>query len=339
VKDGVARLQLAPDGADHVRLTGTKTEIPWADVANEIRESPDYDSWLTTFFDDQLAEIDRACAIAKEDEAWQLFRELQDDLWAVLLTRDYRSYPNIQSVLPDTPELDLQWEWNGAVGLHQLSQSRHFYGRVCELNERHGRVPLNEARILDFGCGWGRLTRYFARHAMPDRLFGCDPTGNILDVCAETGVPGELKKSEFVPESLPFENLDLAFSFSVFTHISEDAHRACLEAIHNALAPGGLLVVTVRPPSYLELDPPMGPARRGLSDDYVNRELREPRYIFLPHLVEEGHPLHDEGATTYGDTVISFPYIEKNWTDLFEIAETGILTGDMYQVPVALRKK
>jgi hypothetical protein len=37
--------------------------------------------------------------------------------------------------------------------------------------------------------------------------------------------------------------------------------------------------------------------------------------------------------------VISLPYIEENWTDLFEIVETGFLTGDMYQVPIALKKR
>jgi SAM-dependent methyltransferase len=330
-------LRAIGDGAR--RLRGHETEIPWAEAVEEKRVSPDYESWLTTFFDEQLSALDTACAKTPKAEAWPLFRDLDDDLWAVLLSRDYASYTNIQATLPDTPELDLQWEWNGAIGMNQLDQSKNFYVRVRDLNERHGRTPIDQARVLDFGCGWGRLTRFFARHAMPDRLFGCDPTRNILDVCGETGVPGELKRSEFVPESLPFADLDLVFSFSVFTHISEDAHRACLEAIHAALAPGGLAVVTIRPPAYLELDPPMGPARRELSDDYANRELREPRYIYLPHLVEEGHPLHDEGATTYGDTVISLPYIEENWTDLFEIAEIGVLTGDMYQVPVAIRKR
>jgi SAM-dependent methyltransferase len=174
---------------------------------------------------------------------------------------------------------------------------------------------------------------------MPGRLFGCDPTPEILEICEENGVPGDLRRTEFVPESLPFEDLDLVFSFSVFTHISESAHRACLEAIHTALAPGGIAVITVRPPAYLDQDPLMEPVRRQLSDDYASRELKEPRYLFVPHPIEDGHPQYDEGEMTYGDTVISLPYIEQNWTDLFEIAEISFLTGDMHQVPIALKKR
>ena len=321
------------------RLRGRETAVPWADAMIEEEITDDWGSWLDTFFGRELEQIDRACSEVPREEAWSLFSELDDDLWAVLLTRDYSLYPNIRAVLPGAPEPGLQWMWNGAVGLELLGQSKNFYARVRELNQRHGRTPLGAARILDFGCGWGRLTRFFARDAMPDRLFGCDPTPEILEICAETGVPGDLRKTDFVPESLPFTDLDLVFSFSVFTHISEAAHRAGLEAIHSALAPGGLAVITVRPPAYLDHDPLMQPARAELSDEYPQRELKEPRYIFVPHPVEDGHPQYDEGEMTYGDTVISLPYIEENWGELFEIVETGLLTGDMYQVPVALKKR
>ena len=321
------------------RLRGRETQVPWADVMIEEDLTADYSSWLDTYFGAELERIDAACANTPKEDAWQLFRELDDDLWAVLLTREYDLYPNIRALLPGAPEPGLQWMWNGAVGLELLGQSKNFYARVRDINSRHGRVPLDQARILDFGCGWGRLTRFFARDAMPDRLFGCDPTPEILEVCAETGVPGDLRKTDFVPTELPFEDLDLVFSFSVFTHISEPAHRACLEAIHAALAPGGTAVITVRPPAYLDHDVLMAPAREKLSDDFANRELKEPRYIFVPHPVEDGHPQYDEGDMTYGDTVISQTYIEENWTDLFEIVEVGFLTGDMHQVPIALRKR
>jgi len=321
------------------RLRGRETQVPWADAMIEEELHADYSSWLDTYFGAELERIDAACAEVPKDEAWQLFRELDDDLWAFLLTREYGLYPNIREVLPGAPEPGLQWMWNGAVGLELLGQSKSFYARVREMNARHGRVPLDQARILDFGCGWGRLTRFFARDAMPGRLFGCDPTPEILQVCAETGVPGDLRQTGFVPDSLPFENLDLVFSFSVFTHINETAHRACLEAIHDALAPGGVAVITVRPPAYLDHDPLMAPTRETLSDSYATEEMKEPRYLFVPHPVEDGHPQYDEGEMTYGDTVISLPYIERNWTDLFEIVEIGLLTGDMFQVPIALRKR
>src|SRR5207245_83916 len=144
--------------------------------------------------------------------------------------------------------------WNGATGLDLLGQSKGFYGKVKERFAAHSTLALADARVLDFGCGWGRLTRFFSRDVAPGSLYGCDPVEDILDVCRRTRVPAVLARSPFVPERLPFsERFDLVFSFSVFTHLSEDAHEHCLRAIHDSLAPGGILIVTIRPPAYLEL--------------------------------------------------------------------------------------
>jgi hypothetical protein len=76
---------------------------------------------------------------------------------------------------------------------------------------------------------------------------GVDPTPEILDVCRDSRVPAELAGSDFLPESLPFAEIDLAYSFSVFTHISEAAAETCLDALHAAIVPGGLLILTIRP--------------------------------------------------------------------------------------------
>ena len=93
--------------------------------------------------------------------------------------------------------------------------------------------------MLDFGCGWGRLTRMLARDVAPGNLFGCDPAQGILDVCRADRVPAELARSDFLPQRVPFDGpFDLAFAFSVFTHLSERAAEASLDALHAALAPG-----------------------------------------------------------------------------------------------------
>ena len=95
--------------------------------------------------------------------------------------------------------------------------------------------------MLDFGCGWGRLTRFLARDVTPDGICGCDTSEAILEVCREHGVPGRFARTDVRPEQLPFgTRFDLIFSFSVFTHISEDAHESCLRALHAAMRPGAL---------------------------------------------------------------------------------------------------
>jgi len=190
--------------------------------------------------------------------------------------------------------------------------------------------------VLDFGCGWGRLTRFFARDVAPGSLLGCDPSEEILDICRRHRVPAKLARSEYVPERLPFEGVDLAFSFSVFTHISERAAETCLRALHQALNPGGLLIVTIRPPAYLELDAKMSGALAELGDPV--EALREPQYVFVPHPTE-GHPQYEGGEMTYGESVISLPYIRERWSELYDLVDVKAFTGDIYQVAVTLRKR
>jgi SAM-dependent methyltransferase len=294
-----------------------------------------FDSWLEQFHGERLAEIDAACAGGGR-ERLALFRDLDDDLWAMLLTQDYSLYPNIRALLPRVPDASLQTLWNGASGAVLANQSKSFYAKVVEHQRRHGSTPLAEARVLDYGCGWGRLLRFFARDVAPGSLHGCDPVQAILDVCRDSGVPAELTKTEFVPDRLPYdEPFDLAYAFSVFTHLSERAADACLQALHQALRPGGLLVVTVRPPQYLQFDPSMHGALEQLGPE-PSRRMTEPHHLFAPHAADELHLQYDGGEMTYGDTVISLAYMREHWAPMFEVVETAVLIGDLYQVMVTL---
>jgi SAM-dependent methyltransferase len=300
-------------------------------------EPPDYDWWLHNLFGESLAALDAACAGAGP-EAFARFRDLDDDLWAVLLTQEYTLYPNIRALLPETPAPDLQMRWNGAAGLDLLRQSKDFYAKAKDRYARDGAADLARSRILDFGCGWGRLTRFFARDVEPGALAACDPVEEILDVCRRTRIPALLERSEFVPDRLPFsEPFDLVFSFSVFTHISEVAHARCLEAIHAAMNPGGILVVTIRPPAYLRHSPLVGPLLDSLGPDPL-RALEEPRYLFIPHGPDPGHPQYESGEMTYGETVISLPYVRERWSPAFELLDVALLAGDMHQVMLTLRR-
>ena len=312
-----------------------------ARAGTPVAPAPDrlaLDSWLSTFWGAELDELDARCA-ASEAVPWDAFGALGDDVWAALLTQDYHAYPHIRAVLPDVPDATLQATWNGASGAALAAQSVIFYARLRDLYARHGARPLADSRVLDFGCGWGRLTRFFARDVAVGKLFGCDPVSAILDVCRACRVPAELALSEFVPRRLPFPgSFDLIYAFSVFTHLSEAAHLACLRALHDALAAGGLLVVTVRPPEYLRLSELLGPALCSLGPDPASR-LSEARYLFAPH---DAQPLGAEavdGEVTYGETVITAAYIRRHWTEWFEPAGFELLLGDPYQVVVALRRR
>ncbi len=336
-----SRRHHAKDAATRLIRRAMKTALGQHAVRS-LRTDPtpaDLDDWLVPLFDEDLSRIEAEISVAGP-EGYRAFRDLDDDLWALLLTGEFSAYPGIRAFLPGHPDPALQQVWNGTSGVSLAEQSVCFYRKLKVMHSLHGSGALSDTDVLDFGCGWGRLTRMLAKDVDPGHLYGCDPVEDILAVSRDTRVPAELAKSDFLPERLPFEkDFGLVFSFSVFTHISEAAHLASLKAIHESLVPGGLFIVTVRPPSYLDFSPLMQPAVERLGDGR-QAAVEAPSYIFQPHATI-GHPQYDEEGKEmdYGETVITLPYVRERWSEMFELVDTSVLVGDMYQVVLTLRRK
>jgi SAM-dependent methyltransferase len=284
----------------------------------------------------ELAAIDEACREGGP-ECFALFRDLDPDTWALLLAREYDGYPHIRALLPDLPAPALQELWNGASGVALAGQGVAFTETVAARYAEHGPRPLTGSRVLDFGCGWGRLTRVFARDVEPGHLYGCDPVAEILEQCRTDRVPAVLGRSDVLADRLPFdERFDLVFAFSVFTHLSERSHEACLGAIHAGMEPGGILMLTIRPPAYLELAPTLREARAALGPD---ASLDGPLYLFAPHPPEDSPLQYQGGDMTYGETIVTLPYVRERWADRFELLAVDLLPTDLHQVVLTLRRR
>jgi SAM-dependent methyltransferase len=297
-----------------------------------------YDAWLRELFGDQLDPIERACADGPSDD-YSRFRGLDDDVWALLLSKEFACYPNILAFLPDVPDPAVQQLWNGTSGIELAAQGSAFYTKVKARFGEHAQRPLADARVLDFGCGWGRLTRFFARDVAPGSLLGCDPVQGIVDACRRSRVPARFERSEFVPERLPFEDeFTLAFAFSVFTHLSEPAHLACLRALHGSLAPDALLILTIRPTGYLSSSAELRQALESFGG-YPALRRGDPLYLFAPHEADAGHPQYGGEAMHYGETVVMLEYVRQRWSDMFELVEVDFLISDPQQVMVTLRAR
>jgi SAM-dependent methyltransferase len=254
-----------------------------------------------------------------------MFRELSDLPWANLM---------LGATLPPLPPEQLQRDWCGNSGIPLAQQSADFYHLVKAVYLTHGRRPLADSRLLDFGCGWARLTRLFGKDLPADRIFGCDSDAQILEWCRE--VPGTFRQSESRPRRLPFdERFDLAFAFSVFTHLGPGTHNDALSALHRALDAEGVLIVTIRPRGFLEI---RGGELARLPEASLQEYLQRydaGEFVHHPYNL----PLA-EGEVPYGEALIPLAYIRKHWTDRFEILdEPALYASDPYQQMLVLRKR
>ena len=124
------------------------------------------------------------------------------------------------------------------------------------------------ARILDLPCGHGRELR-FLEVAYPDAEFGvCDLDRDGVDFCARVFGAEPIYSHEDPARVDLDKRYDLAWSGSLFTHLSADRWQGFLELFARALVPGGLLLFTANghlPPAVLR--------DLGLAADEVDRLL------------------------------------------------------------------
>ncbi len=101
------------------------------------------------------------------------------------------------------------------------------------------------ARVLDFGCGAGRVLRHFAPEAAVAELWGCDIHQPSIDWMHQHLCPPlhAFHNGEAPPLDQPDGSFDLVWALSVFPHIV-DGWSAWLAELHRILADGGLFLAT-----------------------------------------------------------------------------------------------
>jgi SAM-dependent methyltransferase len=100
-------------------------------------------------------------------------------------------------------------------------------------------------RVLDFGCGSGKVMRHFLAEAAECELWGCDiDAPSIAWINAELNPPlRAFTNAEAPPLDVADGAFDLVWSISVFTHLT-DHWAGWLAELHRVLAPDGLAIVS-----------------------------------------------------------------------------------------------
>lgn len=133
---------------------------------------------------------------------------------------------------------DAPREWN-ATSYHQVSAPQTSWGhRVL------ARLALDgDERVIDAGCGSGRLTSALAERLPRGHVVALDRSWNMLTVARTNLRPVFGSRVSFVQAALPdlpmAGGADVVFSTATFHWI--DDHVALFANIHRALAPGGRL--------------------------------------------------------------------------------------------------
>ncbi|MBM3978909.1 MAG: class I SAM-dependent methyltransferase [Planctomycetes bacterium] len=115
---------------------------------------------------------------------------------------------------------------------------------LAALLARHGVAFAAGTRVLDFGCGCGRVIRHL-RHSAAE-LHGCDTNPVAVEWCAEN-LPFARFAVNALESPLDYDanSFDVAYALSVFTHLPERLQRHWMDEMRRVLKPGGVLVVSL----------------------------------------------------------------------------------------------
>lgn len=267
-----------------------------------------------------LDAAEAALARGEVDALAGVLAPLPPDLFFLLYFDRPAQWPRLSAWLPRLPTREVQAKFTGAAGFETMLEGSRF------LDDVFAQCPT-PGRVLDYGCGWGRMLRLLYRRVPVSAIYGVEPQADMLALMAECGVHAKIAQVDIAPTRLPFaERFDLIFAYSVFTHLSPTSQAAVLRAMRGAIAPEGMLVVTVRPSPFWNI---------------ARLQSEERRAHFIAHHAEHGwafNPHAGEGAREmdYGDTTISIDHIRETWRD-WRVEHVGWRAGDDMQIRVFLR--
>ena len=174
------------------------------------------------------------------------------DFTRLLWSMPRADYPALSDILPRMPSADIQSGYTGRFG-EELAVLSADLCRIVELRFRDiaGR-SLRQGRVLDFGCGWGRMLRVFWHLTDPQLCAGLDTSPQAIALCRGHAMPGHFAviqpgEAELPPDRRRF---DLILAHSVFTHTPPDITRRALAALRGCIRPNGVLALTLRPAEF-----------------------------------------------------------------------------------------
>jgi SAM-dependent methyltransferase len=259
-----------------------------------------------------------------ESDPYRLYHDLTEDEW---LRANIAAASEPNDALPNLPPENVQVQFVGKAGDEALSEG-HLLARTFKDLYREYVGPFAQStRVLDYGCGWGRITRFFLKDVAAGNVWGLDCNEGIIDFCRKSNPWARFELNDPMPPTdLPADHFDLVFSYSVFTHLREDVHFAWLDELRRLVNPGGLLILTVRPRNFLSYFATLTPATvpsQEAADALVNLfpdaeqalgDYDRGEFVFAPYR-------YSSYGDWCGEACIPRPYIEREWASRFELLD------------------
>lgn len=278
---------------------------------------------------------------------YEKFHEIPHEDFIKLIHRSLYKQKIKNVKFPKFPEPQIQVNMIGTSGEAALHEPKNFYLQIHDVAKKTNLTFSKDTKILDFGCGYGRMYRFFMKDVPPGNLIGTDVTTSFYQICLDTFPPKEsvfMVNEPFPPLSFDNSTFDIIYLYSIFSHLSEDCFTAWLDEFYRICKPGGLIIFTVRQQSFLtdmqhmDLKQYNSSYLETLYNQFSSPEIQKQYdngdFIFFPNGGGE-----QMKTTFYGDTVIPPIYLTNfinNSFGRFEVVSSFDAPAILPQAFVAL---
>lgn len=214
------------------------------------------------------------------------------------------------------PPSELIWRVTSSKDEHVFLESGRMSAReMREAVSLLGRPLEDHQRILDFGCGCGRVLLWL------DDLgrTGVDLIGTDIDADAVAWARENVPYARFIlseglpPLDLADGSVDLVLNHSVFTHLDESHQDAWLSELRRVTKPGGTVLLTVHGLHAFESTLPHWRTFDWYTD-HIEQEWEERGFVFLDEGLWRG-----TFPEFYRTTFHAPWYVFRHWSRLFDI--------------------
>lgn len=195
---------------------------------------------------------------------------------------------------------------------------------VRDLSIKAGRDIYSCERILDFGCGSGRVITGFEDSPGTCVFHGSDIDSELIDWCNKN-IPDAKWNTNAHNPPLPYESnyFDMMFSISLFNHLDEESELAWLAELKRVADHGAILILSINSQKNAP-----EPARR---------QVESNGFVFLSG--ETGRRKADDIPYFYHRSFHTKEYIMDKWSEYFKILDYVELGINNDQDVVIMQKR
>lgn len=257
--------------------------------------------------------------------SWLIKRRIKDVCDDIVELKQWVSLQQIREKLPRLPPKTLQIRVAGAYYPEFFQQGEGMWCDMDAILKTQGTSVFSFERILDFGCGCGRLLIPGSLLMAPGKLSGTDIDEQAIQWLKENyECFDDLGVNGFTPPTkYPDGHFDFVFAISIFTHLPEEMELAWLRELSRILRPGGYGIFTIQSENVFHL----------VIQQMSRNDLQAKGFAYESDRITEGLP------EFYQNSFHTHDYIRREWGKIFEVVALQVKGVARHQDAVLVRKR